>query len=272
MWIVALAFTLSASTSTSTTTTASTPDASCRAAVLDLAAGEGITVERARSLTEVVTGEVGTHLDCAVLSRAEIEALMDFEVGRQAGGCDTDSCIAELGEALGVSRLVLGTVQRVDDDVLVSLRLVDMETMRVLRRVTDATRRDDALLPFVGWLARRLVLSDAAAGERPVDETRVVQRRPSGWRLGAWTGVVGGAVVLGLAGTSGLSSLGVNEALTGVKTARVVDASRVAALEEAGPWLAGGANLGLYVGAGLVVVGGALFFLPGEELVEEPAR
>lgn len=253
-------------------TSAPSSTTTCRAAVLDLAPGEGITVERARSLTEVVTAEVGTHLDCAVLSRAEIEAMMDFEVGRQAGGCDTDSCIAELGEALGVSRLVLGTVQRVDDDVLVSLRLVDMSSARVLRRVTDATRRDDALLPFVGWLARRLVLDDAAAGPRPVDDTRVVQRRMSGWRAGAWTGVVVGGVTLGLAGLSGLGTMGVNEALTGLKTARVTDPSRVAALEDFGPWLAGGANLGLYVGAGLVVVGGALFFLPADELVEEESR
>jgi len=272
MWSLVLPLLLVSAAPPSPTpmSTPSTP--TCRAAVLDLAPGEGITTERARSLTEVVTAEVGAHLGCAVLSRAEIEALMDFEVSRQAGGCDTDSCIAELGEALGVSRLVLGTVQRVDDDVLISLRLVDMEGMHVLRRVTDATRRDDALLPFVGWLARRLVLDDATAGPRPVDDTRVVQRRMSGWRLAAWSGVVGGGAVLGLGGLGGLLSLGVNEALTGLKTARVTDASRVATLEEAGPWLAGGANLGLYVGVGLAAVGGALFFLPGDELVEEEAR
>jgi hypothetical protein len=267
MWFPTIVFMLSASTSAPPSV-----EPPCRAAVLDLAPGEGISVERARALTEVVTGEVGAHLDCAVLSRAEIEAMMNFEVGRQAGGCDTDSCLAELGEALGVSRLVLGTIQQVDDDVLISLRLVDMQSARVLRRVTDATHRQEALLPFVGWLARRLVLGDARAGERPVDDTRVMQRQMSGWRLGAFAGVFGGAAILGLAGASGLASVGANEALTGLKTARVTDAARVAALEEAGPWLAGGANLGLYVGAGLVVVGGLLFLLPGEQLVEEPAR
>jgi hypothetical protein len=111
-----------------------------------------------------------------------------------------------------------------------------------------------------------------AAGPRPVDDTRVVQRRMSGWRAGAWAGVVGGGVTLGLAGLSGLGTVAVNEGLTGLKTARVTDTSRVAALEDLGPWLAGGANLGLYVGAGLVVVGGALFFLPADELVEEESR
>lgn len=263
---------LMTSTSTASPASPSPTATTCRAAVLDLAPGEGITLERARALTEVVTTEVGAHLDCAVLSRAEIEAMMNFEVGRQAGGCDTDSCLTELGEALGVSRLVIGTIQMVGDDTLISLRLVDMQSARVLQRVTDATRHDDALLPFVGWLARRLIVGDTAAGERPVEDVRVVQRQMSGWRIGAWTGLVGGGAVLGLAGVAGLLSLGANEALTGLKTARVTDASRVEAIEQAGPWLAGGANLGLYVGAALVVVGGALFFLPGEQLVEEPAR
>jgi hypothetical protein len=244
----------------------STP--SCRAAVLDLQPGEGITSERARALTEMVTTEVGAHLGCSVLSRTEIEGLMNFEVARQTGGCDTDSCITELGEALGVSRLVLGTIQRVDDEVLVSLRLVDMEGMHVLRRVTDATRHDDALLPFVGWLARRLVLGDEAAGPRPVDDTRVLERRASLWRTLAVTGVISGGAALALGVMSGGATLVAQEALTELKTARVVDRSRVESVEAAGPWLAGGANLGLYVGATLVVIGGALFFLPGEDVLE----
>jgi hypothetical protein len=263
MWPLALPFSLllvSAAPQTSTP--------SCRAAVLDLQPGEGITSERARALTEMVTTEVGAHLGCSVLSRTEIEGLMNFEVARQTGGCDTDSCIAELGEALGVSRLVLGTIQRVDDDVLVSLRLVDMEGMHVLRRVTDATRHDDALLRFVGWLARRLALGDEAAGPRPVDDTRVLERRASLWRTLAVTGVISGGAALALGVMSGGATLVAQEALTELKTARVVDRSRVESVEAAGPWLAGGANLGLYLGATLVVLGGALFFLPGEDMLE----
>ena len=56
--------------------------------------------------------------------------------------------------------------------------------------------------------------------------------------------------------------VGTAEALPSLKSARGADAGRIAQLEAAGPWLAGGANLGLYVGAGLVVVGAALFFVP----------
>ena len=122
---------------------------------------------------EYVYGSIA-HMACSVISRAEIEALMNFEVSRQASGCDSEGCLAELGDALGVSRLVIGSAQRVDGATLISLRLVDMEGMRVLKRVTDSTTTDEAVLPFVSWLARRLVAGDDAAGPRPVDDTVVI--------------------------------------------------------------------------------------------------
>lgn len=253
------------------------PDAPrCKAAVLDLAPGEGVTVERAQSFTEIVTSEIGAQLKtdgvvCSVLSRAEIRALVSFEVERQLSGCDASSCLSEIGDALGVDRVVLGSFSRIESRSLVSLRLVDMTSMEVVKRVTDSFEGDDRdAVRWIAWLAKRLALDDEAdAGPRPVvDKPRVVERRATLWRSLAWTGVLGGGGALVVAGALGGAALGVSASLPATKSARTVNRAQVESLEEAGPWLAGGANLGLYVGAGLVVIGGALFFAPGEELVE----
>lgn len=245
---------------------------SCKAAVLDLAAGEGVTVERAASLSEVVVGEVGQSLrGCSVVSRSELRALVSFETERQLSGCDSESCLAEVGEALGVDRLVIGTVARVDTRTLVALRLVDMRDLRVVRRVTDSFEgpAGDALT-WVAWLARRLVLDDeSAAGPRPVaDRPVVVERRMSVLRTLAWTGVgVGGGLAVTSAGL-GVATWALSAALPGMKTARGADREQIEGLEATGPWLAGGANLALYAGTALALVGGGLFFFPGEETVE----
>ena len=195
---------------------------------------------------------------------------MSFEAQRQMSGCDASSCLGEIAEALGVDRLVLGSIARIDNRTLVSLRLVDMKTMVVLRRTTDHFEGpdDDALL-WIGWLADRVSLVDeAAAGARPVvDHPSVVERKATVWRALAWTGVGAGAGVLLVAGGLGATALGISSALPSMKAARSTDRSQIAGLEESGPWLAGGANLGLYAGAALVVAGGALFFAPGDELV-----
>jgi hypothetical protein len=245
--------------------------------VLDLQPGEGVTLERARALTEVVTTEVARHLladsgGCTVLSRAEIQALVSFEAEREMAGCDTTSCLGEIGDALGVDRVVLGTIARVDDRTLVSLRLVNMKTMVVQRRVTDSfVGRDDDALPWIAWLATRVSVDDeASAGVRPVvDAPTVVERKATVWRALAWTGVGTGAGVLVVAGALGGAALGISAALPSIKTARTTDRAQIEGLEGDGPWLAGGANLGLYLGVGLVVVGGALFFAPGDELVRD---
>lgn len=244
----------------------------CRAAVLDLKAGDGVDVAQARALSEVLTAEVGQHLDCAVLSRAEIEAILNFEAERQQSGCSTESCLVELGEALGVSQLVSGSLQRVDGGTLVSLRLVDMHTMQVQRRVTDATRHDEALVPFVAWLARRLALDDDRAGPRPVDDTRVIAHRQTLWRTLAWTSTATAAATAVLTAGLGGATLAVQETLPSLKSARAADGRQIASLEETGPWLAGGTNLGLYLTGALAVTATVLFFLPAEEVVDQAAQ
>lgn len=245
---------------------------SCRAAVLDLAPGEGVTVERAAALSEMVVGEVGANLrGCSVVSRSELRALVSFETERKLSGCDSESCLEEIGEALGVDRLVIGTVARVDTRTLVALRLVDLRDLRVLRRVTDSFEGPAGeTLTWVGWLARRLVLDDeSAAGPRPVADRRLlVERRMSVARTLAWTGVgVGGALLVTSAGL-GVASWSLSGALPALKTARGADREQIEGIEATGPWLAGGANLALYTGAALVLIGGGLFLVPGDETVE----
>lgn len=253
---------------------ASAPPQTCKAAVLDLTPGDGVTKARASALTEVITGEVGEHLQegaCSVLSRAEITALLSFEVERQLSGCDTSTCIAEIGDALGVDRLIIGTISRIEARTLVALRLVDMRSLQVIRRVTDSFEGpDDDSLKWIGWLARRVSMADESrVGARPVVDTpTIVERKATLWRTLAWTGVGVGAGVLAIGGALGGTALGIQSALPSMKTARGADRAQIESLQNTGPLLAGGANLGLYVGGGLALVGGALFFAPGVELVE----
>ena len=215
---------LTAALATATSTTPPAPrDAVCKAAVLDLTPGEGVTLERARALTEIVTSEVSQHLldgTCSVLSRAEIKALVSFEVERQLSGCDAASCLGEIGDALGVDHVVMGTISRIDARTLVSLRLVDMKAMRVERRVTDSfAGPDDDALPWIAWLAKRVALvNDTDAGARPVVDTpSVVERKATLWRTLAWTGLGTGVGALVVAAALGGTALGISTALPSLK-------------------------------------------------------
>ena len=104
-------------------------------AVLDLAdKGAGDTV--AKNISDVVTAaltEIGLF---DVLSRADIQRMLEFESEKQAIGCESDtSCLAEIGGALGVALLVNGSVGRVGDSWILNLGLTDTREGRVLERV-----------------------------------------------------------------------------------------------------------------------------------------
>ncbi len=238
------------------------PEADCQLAVFDLEAGEGVTVERSHALGEVITDAIADAMpDCHVLARAELRAMVSVETERQLGGCDQDSCLAEVGAALGVNRAVMGSAAVVDDALVVTLRLVDLAEARVESRESDASRGD--AVPFVRWLARRLMVGDDAGG-RPAEPAR--QDAPASlWRTLAWTGVGVGAGLAAVSGALGGATLAVAQGSTSLKSTRGTPARDVDALDAVGPWLAGGANLALYLAAASLAAGAALFFAPATD-------
>lgn len=74
----------------------------------------------------------------APIGKADIEAMVGFETQRQLLGCDAEtSCLAELGGALGVEKLVAGSVGRIDDEYVLTLRIIDIRKGRVDAMSTD---------------------------------------------------------------------------------------------------------------------------------------
>ncbi len=243
-------------------------DADCQLAVFDLEVGEGVSVERGHALGEVITDAVADALpQCHVLARAELRAMVSVETERQLGGCDQDSCLAEVGAALGVNRAVMGSVSVVDDALVLTLRLVDLSQARVEARESDSSRGD--AIAFARYLARRLLLGDDA-GERPKEP--VAKDAPdSVWRTLAWTGLGVGAGLAVVSGLLGGATLAVAQGSTSLKSTRGTPERDVDAVDAVGPWLAGGSNLSLYLAAGSVVAGVALLFAPAKDVDEDEA-
>ncbi|MDP2343718.1 MAG: hypothetical protein Q8O67_22355 [Deltaproteobacteria bacterium] len=234
----------------------------CQIAVFDLEAGEGVSAERAAALGEVITAAVAESVPtCHVLARAELRSMVSVEIERQLGGCDQEGCLSEIGAALGVDRAVMGSVAVVDDTLVVALRLVDLSAAKVEARASESSRGDAVALSK--YTARRLMLGDKA-GERPA-EPSPEDAPASLWRNLAWAGVGSGAGLAVLSLGLGGSTLGLASVSTSMKSTRGTPARDIDSVDAVGPWLAGGANLSLYLAAGAVVVGGALFFLPATD-------
>jgi TolB-like protein len=132
--------------------------ASPKLAVMPFAAGEGVPATTAAALTEALAAEVRRRSGVEVITRHEIESVLSLEAQKQMLGCQTDACMAELGGALGVERLVAGDLARLGESWLIHLKVVETGKVKVAaqsdRRIRGGTIDDvlDALPPMVAEL------------------------------------------------------------------------------------------------------------------------
>lgn len=71
-----------------------------------------------------------------VVSRNELEAMLGAQKLNDQLGCDDVSCLAEIGAAAGVERVVNSSVAKIDNALVVSLQLINVQYATVENRVT----------------------------------------------------------------------------------------------------------------------------------------
>ncbi|MBI5493768.1 MAG: PEGA domain-containing protein [Deltaproteobacteria bacterium] len=126
-------------------------------AVLDLVPA-GLGVDVAQSLTQVLSAELKRAPGASVISRDDIQALLQLQADKLQLGCDDASCLAEIGGALGVEKLVAGNIGRLAGSHIVTLRLISVAGTRVENRVTEAfSGPEDQLIRAVRHAGRRLL-------------------------------------------------------------------------------------------------------------------
>jgi TolB-like protein len=96
-----------------------------KVAVVRLQARTGVEERVADLFTDALAGELRKRPQLSVISDADVAALLGVERKRQMLGCTDAGCFAEIGGALGVDRIVHGSVGRVGGSLVVNLTSVD---------------------------------------------------------------------------------------------------------------------------------------------------
>lgn len=95
-------------------------------------------------LDELVVNEVSRQGREKVISAADINAVLGFEKMKDAIGCDDLACAADIGGALGVDRLLAGSVNRLGEEMIVSLKIIDIHTQEIRGRVQETAPADES--------------------------------------------------------------------------------------------------------------------------------
>jgi TolB-like protein len=168
-----------------------------RVAVMEIKVISGGDPQLEALLSEVALTEAASFRGLDTIGRSDITSLLGFERERQLLGCSQDtSCLAELGGALGVDYLLIGSVGRVGTLLRLDLKLVEARRARVLGRSGVSLQDKAELLVEATQNGVRALLRQLTP-EAPLARPSGLAG-PSRWPAWVTLGVGGAALAAGL--------------------------------------------------------------------------
>lgn len=197
-----------------------------RVAVYDLKV-DGVEERVGRVVTDAVVAEVRKRQRVAVISMEEVRAMLDLEAQKALVGCSDDSCLSEIADSLGVDQIVIGSLARVGEESIFSLRLLDQREAAALGQVNQrlSGAGGEEFLAMVGpavsqLFADRPLREGQTEGVAPELALRVNPPPLPPWVFWA-TASTAGALVVGAGAT-----LAINTVLFSQVSARQEDARK----------------------------------------------
>jgi len=155
------------------------------------------------------------------VSAEDIRNLLGFAQEKKRLGCLDVQCLAEIGGALGVDKIIIGTVAKLGKSLVLDLRVVDAHKARILTSGNERIQsgEDDAILDVIPGLVASLFPARPPTPASPSDglstSLSIPAENPSaGPHPRPLAIILGSVAVAGLAlGITGLAvSLGVERA------------------------------------------------------------
>lgn len=107
-----------------------------------------------------------------LLSKQEVQQLATRAMQDQLMGCDAESCMAEVADALGASFLIMAQLDQVGGLWEFSGSVLERQKARVVRRASVRARNLDAVLESVDQVARQLCGGSKVA----LDDPKLMER------------------------------------------------------------------------------------------------
>ncbi len=125
-------------------------------AVIDLE-GRGISTIEAATLTDRMRSELVKTGAVTVVERGQMQQILG-EQDFQLTGCTSDECAVEIGQMLGVTKMVAGSIGKIGSTYTVDLRNIDVATGAILTTMTRNYRGEiDGLLTQIERISWELV-------------------------------------------------------------------------------------------------------------------
>ncbi len=136
-------------------------------AVNDLT-GNGLSETELSIISERLRSELAQTGSFAVMERGEMNAILQEMEFQMSGTCDDASCMVEVGQILGVQKIIAGSAGKLGDFYTISLRTIDVATGRI-----EASANYDYTGEISGFISSGLAMAAQKLATGDVDDTPV---------------------------------------------------------------------------------------------------
>lgn len=163
---------------------------------------KGVPEVEVSALSDRLRGELIASGAFDVMERGKMHEILREQGFQQSGACNTDACAVEVGQLIGVEKMIAGSLGRVGKTYSINLRLINVKTGRIERSIMrDYTGEIDKLLT-TEMKAVAQQLSYSMGGKVPAQSTgKPVYKK--WWFWGGLGGGLVGGLVAALAGGGG---------------------------------------------------------------------
>ncbi|MFC1610872.1 hypothetical protein ACFL6C_07930 [Myxococcota bacterium] len=150
-------------------------------AVMEFASKGGVQQRQVDALSDMLCNEIRSLGSFKVIGKEDIRSMLTLEEERQRlGSCTDQSCLAEMGGALGVRWVVVGNVSRFGETFLLNLKIIDVRRVQVAGGVSQTIAGgEEQLLVAVPGAARELIAKVADRLEvTPIEEKQEDDESP----------------------------------------------------------------------------------------------
>jgi TolB-like protein len=178
-------------------------------AILDMEP-KGVPENEVSALSDRLRTELFMTDAFDVMERGKMQEVLKEQGFQQSGACNSDACAVEVGQLIGVEKMIAGSLGRVGRTYSVNLRMIDVKTGRMERSVTkdyegDIDKLLTSVMKTVAQIMANSVSGKSAAASMALSaepESKPVYKK--WWFWGGIGGlVVGGAAVALLGGKGG---------------------------------------------------------------------
>jgi TolB-like protein len=145
-------------------------------AVMSFKGSSGITQDESDLLTDRLRVELFNTGKVEVMEREQMQAILKEQGFQKSGACTDEGCMVEMGEILGVQKLITGSIGKIGSLYLVNARVIDIKTAKISRSVSEDVKGSlENVVERLPDIAARLCSTEPRA-----TENRVTDRGESG--------------------------------------------------------------------------------------------